>query len=148
MTVVIPCYNDAATVGETVDSVREAEPVEIIVVDDGSQDMATIVLLDQLAAAGRIRLERKVNGGVASALRAGFEAARTPYVFVIASDDLVDAGAIGNLADALDREPEFDFAYGHSHHFGAVGLRAQSGTVESLDPAPFQSLGGRLPLPA
>ena len=120
VTVVIPCYNDAATVGETVDSVREAEPVEIIVVDDGSRDEATIALLDRLAASGRIQLVRKANGGVASALRAGFESAQTPYVFVIASDDLVDAGAIGELADALEREPEYDFAYGHSHHFGAV----------------------------
>lgn len=120
VTVVIPCYNDAATVGETVDSVREAEPVEIIVVDDGSRDEATIALLDRLAASGRVQLVRKANGGVASALRAGFESAQTPYVFVIASDDLVDVGAIGELADALEREPEYDFAYGHSHHFGAV----------------------------
>jgi glycosyltransferase involved in cell wall biosynthesis len=118
--VVIPCYNDAATVGETVDSVRESEPVEIIVVDDGSRDPATVSLLDQLAAAGRIRLVRKENGGVASALRAGFDAARSPYVFVLASDDLADSGALGELADALDRLPEYDFAYGHSHHFGDV----------------------------
>jgi glycosyltransferase involved in cell wall biosynthesis len=120
ISVVVPCYNDAATVGETVDSVREAEPVEIVVVDDGSSDAATIALLDRLAAEDRIRLVRKANGGVASALRAGFEAARTPYVFVIASDDLAEAGALGDLADALDAAPECDFAFGHSHHFGDV----------------------------
>jgi glycosyltransferase involved in cell wall biosynthesis len=118
--VVIPCYDDGATLGETVDSIREGEAVEIIVVDDGSRDPATIQLLDALAAEGRIRLVRKPNGGVASALRAGFAAAVTPYVFVIASDDLVDAGAIGDLADALDRSPDDDFAFGHSHHFGDV----------------------------
>jgi glycosyltransferase involved in cell wall biosynthesis len=118
--VVVPCYNDGATVGETVDSVREAEPVEIIVVDDGSRDPATVALLDRLAGENRIQLVRKANGGVASALRAGFEAARTPYVFVLASDDLADAGALAELADALDRSPGHDFAYGHSHHFGDV----------------------------
>ena len=119
-TVVIPCYNDAATVGETVDSVREAEPVEIIVVDDGSRDPATVALLDQLAAAGRIRLVRKANGGVASALRAGFEAAQTPYVFVSHPTISPTQARSAELADALDREPEYDFAYGHSHHFGDV----------------------------
>ena len=118
--VVVPCYNDGATVGETVDSVREPEPVEIVVVDDGSTDPATIALLDRLAANDRIQLVRKVNGGVASALRAGFDAARSPYVFVLASDDVADAGALAELADALDRAPGFDFAYGHSHHFGDV----------------------------
>jgi glycosyltransferase involved in cell wall biosynthesis len=118
--VVVPCYNDGATVGETVDSVREAEPVEILVVDDGSSDAATIQLLDRLAAEGRIQLLRQPNAGVAAALRAGFGAARTQYVFVLASDDLADAGALGELADALDRSPGHDFAYGNSHHFGDV----------------------------
>jgi glycosyltransferase involved in cell wall biosynthesis len=118
--VVVPCYNDGATVGETVESVREAEPVEIIVVDDGSTDPATVALLDRLAAEDRIQLVRKVNGGVASALRAGFDVARAPYVFVLASDDVADAGALGEMADALDRSPGCDFAYGHSHHFGDV----------------------------
>lgn len=118
--VAVPCYNDGATVGETVDSVREDEPVDIIVVDDGSTDRATIELLDRLAAERRIHLVRQANGGVASALRAGFEAARTPYVFVLASDDIADAGALGALADILDGSPRYDFAYGHSHHFGDV----------------------------
>jgi glycosyltransferase involved in cell wall biosynthesis len=118
--VVVPCFNDGATVGETVDSIREAEPVDIVVVDDGSTDAATVALLDGLAAEGRIQLVRTPNGGVASALRAGFAAAATPYVFVLASDDVADAGALADLADALDRAPRYDFAYGHSHHFGDV----------------------------
>jgi glycosyltransferase involved in cell wall biosynthesis len=124
--VVVPCYNDGATVGETVDSVREAEPVDIIVVDDGSTDAATASLLDCLAADDRIQLVRQVNGGVASALRAGFEVARTPYVFVLASDDIADAGALAELADILDRSPQYDFAYGHSHHFGDVDFVRQA----------------------
>jgi glycosyltransferase involved in cell wall biosynthesis len=118
--VVVPCFNDGATVGETVDSVREDEPVDIVVVDDGSTDPATIELLDRLGAMGRIQLVRQPNAGVAAALRAGFAAARARYVFVLASDDLADAGALAQLADALDRHPEHDFAYGHSHHFGDV----------------------------
>jgi len=120
VTVVVPCYDDGATVGETVDSVREAEPVEIVVVDDGSRDPATVARLDDLAAKGRIRLVRQPNGGVAAALNSGFAAASTPYVFVLAADDLADAGALSQLADALDRSPGHAFAYGHSHHFGDV----------------------------
>ncbi|MDX6621407.1 MAG: hypothetical protein QOK36_3793 [Gaiellales bacterium] len=120
ITVVVPCCDDGATVREAVDSVREAEPVDIVVVDDGSRDPRTIAVLDALAAHDRIRLVRQPNGGVASALRAGFEVARGPYVFVLCADDVAAAGALAELADRLDASPSHDFAFGHSHHFGDV----------------------------
>ena len=60
--------------------------------------------------------QRRRRVGAARGLRRG----ESPYVFVLASDDLADSGALGELADALDRSPEYDFAYGHSHHFGDV----------------------------
>ena len=120
LSAVVPCLDDGATVREAVDSIREAEPVEIIVVDDGSRDPHTIELLDHLAAANRIRLIRTSNGGVASALRIGFDASSTRYVFVLGADDLAAEGALADLANALDGAPRYDFAYGHSRHFGDV----------------------------
>ena len=120
ISVVVPCLDDGATVLETVDSIREVEPVEIIVVDDGSRDPCTIELLDRLAAADRIQLIRTINRGVASALRTGFRASCTRYVFVLGADDVAAPGALADLANALDGAPEYDFAYGHSHHFGDV----------------------------
>jgi glycosyltransferase involved in cell wall biosynthesis len=120
ITVVVPCFEDGSTVREAIDSVREDEPVDIVVVDDGSRDPYTIAVLDSLAGDDRIRLVRRPNGGVASALRAGFDAARGPYVFVLCADDVVAAGALAELADRLDVSPSHDFAYGHSHHFGDV----------------------------
>jgi glycosyltransferase involved in cell wall biosynthesis len=124
--VVVPCFNDGSTIGETIHSIREAEPVDIVVIDDGSTDASTVALLDSLATDGAIQLVRKANGGVASALRTGFEVARTEYAFVLASDDLAEAGALADLADALDHAPRYDFAYGHSHHFGDVDFVRQA----------------------
>jgi glycosyltransferase involved in cell wall biosynthesis len=118
ISVVIPCYDDGATVADAVRSVREAEPVEIVLVDDGSRDRATIAALDALAAQDGVRLLRQVNAGVSAALRAGTAAARAPYVFVLNSDDLVEAGALAALADALDGSPGHAFAFGWIHLFG------------------------------
>jgi glycosyltransferase involved in cell wall biosynthesis len=118
ISVVIPCFDDGATVAAAVHSVREAEPVEVVLVDDGSRDPATINVLDGLAAAGAVRLLRQANAGVSAALRAGTQAASAPYVFVLNSDDLVEAGALAALADALDGAPRYAFAFGWIHMFG------------------------------
>jgi glycosyltransferase involved in cell wall biosynthesis len=123
--VLVPCYDDGATVRETVDSVVEDEPVEIILIDDGSRDAHTVAVLDDLAGRGAARLIRQANRGVAAALRAGTAAATAPYVFILNSDDLVEPRALASLADALDADPDADFAFGWIHFFGDVDFVAR-----------------------
>jgi glycosyltransferase involved in cell wall biosynthesis len=118
ISVVIPCYDDGATVADAVHSVREAEPVEIVLVDDGSQDRATIAALDALGQRDDVWLLRQANAGVSAALRAGTAASTAPYVFVLNSDDLAEPGALAALADALDRSPRHAFAFGWIQMFG------------------------------
>jgi glycosyltransferase involved in cell wall biosynthesis len=118
ITVIVPCFNEGRFVADAVASVREAEPVEIVLVDDGSRDRATIAALDALGAEAGVRLLRQANAGVGAALRAGTAAATAPYVFVLNSDDLVEAGVLGALADALDRSPQHAFAFGWIRMFG------------------------------
>jgi glycosyltransferase involved in cell wall biosynthesis len=50
--VVVPCFNDGATLRETITSIDEPEPIELVVVDDGSTDPDTLAVLTELAAAG------------------------------------------------------------------------------------------------
>ena len=50
--VVIPCFNDGPTVTEAVQSAREQENCELVVVDDGSTDASTLAVLAELAASG------------------------------------------------------------------------------------------------
>ncbi len=124
--VLIPCYDDGATVRETVDSIVEDEAVEVVLVDDGSSDPHTIAVLDELGGRGEVRLIRQTeNGGVAAALRAGTAAAASPYVFILNSDDLVEPHALAALADALDADAGADFAFGWIHFFGDVDFVAE-----------------------
>ena len=86
LSVVIPCFNEEATVATVVDAVL-AQPCvgEVIVVDDGSTDKSREIL----AAIDEPRLRvilQPVNRGKGAALRAGFTQATCEYVVVQDAD--------------------------------------------------------------
>ena len=77
LSVVIPCFNEAATILDLIDRVRSSpvESKQIIVVDDGSSD-GTRELLQELKADDLIVLLHDRNRGKGAALCTGFAAAR------------------------------------------------------------------------
>ena len=125
ITVLVPCYDDGDTVVDAVASIVEDEPVEVVLIDDGSRDPHTIAVLDDLAARDEVRLIRQANKGVAAALRTGTASASASYVFILNSDDLAEPRALAALADALDADPGADFAFGWIHFFGDVDFVAR-----------------------
>ncbi len=112
VSVVIPCFNDGAFVEGAVASIREDEPVEIVVVDDGSTDPLTAETLAGLATRG-VRVARRDNGGLAAARMTGVDRTTAPYVFPLDADDELEPSCLGHLADALDSDPSAAFSYGH-----------------------------------
>ena len=87
VSVVIPCYRCASTLGRAVDSVlrQTRPPAEIIVVDDASDDDTPQVIAQLPGGVGRIRLE--TNGGPGTARNAGWNAATQDYVAFLDADD-------------------------------------------------------------
>lgn len=97
ISVVIPCYNAAAFLGETLRSaVKQTHPpVEVIVVDDGSSDNSA-----KLAESygSPVRVIRQPNGGAAVARNTGVKAATGDWIAFLDADDLWAPTRLDTLA--------------------------------------------------
>jgi glycosyltransferase involved in cell wall biosynthesis len=118
--VVIPCFNDGGTLEAAVASVKDQDvPAEIIVVDDGATDSATVAAYEHLDEAG-VRIIHQVNQGPAPARMTGVRATDADYVFPLDADDLLAVGGLRRLSEVLDRHPDAAAAWGSVRTFGEI----------------------------
>ena len=97
VTVIVPAHNEAAGIEAAVRSIAASEqPVEVIVVDDGSTD-GTADLVEGLGLAS-VRVIRKRNGGKPSALNAGLAHASNDIVVMVDGDTVFEPGTVHELA--------------------------------------------------
>ncbi|GLV27636.1 hypothetical protein TomTYG75_01630 [Sphingobium sp. TomTYG75] len=99
--VVIPLYNRADIVGDTIRSVRaqDWQDFEIVVIDDGSRDNPAPVI--EAIGDPRVRYIRQDNAGGGAARNHGIKAARGRYIAFLDSDDLFLPGKLSIMAQAL-----------------------------------------------
>jgi glycosyltransferase involved in cell wall biosynthesis len=127
---VLTCYEAGETLLETVASIRD-ESAELVIVDDGSTDEETLAIVQGLEQEG-FSVVHRPNGGLSAALMTGVEATTSPYILRFDSDDLLEPGAVADLATALDAHPRAAAAWGDLQTFGLTTFRVPS--VPVLDP--------------
>jgi len=122
VTAVIPAFNEGAVITRTIDSVLASDvPVDVVVVDDGSNDDTAEIVARRYRRERRVRLLRQANGGKAAALRTGIAACRTEVVVALDADTLFAPTTIRRLI-----EPMCD------PRVGAVAGTAEVGNVENV----------------
>lgn len=116
ISVIIPCYQHAGTIGRCLESVfgQTHAGLEVIVVDDGSTDG-----LEAAVAPFRDRLTfiRQENRGGPAARNRGFAASTGEAVLFCDADVILKPEALEKMRRALEERPEAAFAYS-SFKFG------------------------------
>ena len=102
LSVVIPCFNERATISTVLGQVL-ASPwtAEVVIVDDGSTDGTRDVLAEVDDPRVRVHLQ-PYNQGKGAALRQGFSEATAQYVIVQDADLEYDPAEYGPLVQPLD----------------------------------------------
>jgi glycosyltransferase involved in cell wall biosynthesis len=123
ISIVIPCYNEASTIGRIIEAVRAAAPAEkeIIVVDDASTDGSGELLAGALRSRIDGLVRHEVNRGKGAAMRSGFEAASGDVVLVQDADLEYDPSEYARLLAPI-LEGHADVVYG-SRFMGAAPHR-------------------------
>ena len=127
VTVVVPAYNEEQTIRVAVETLLESDhpDLEVIVVDDGSQDCTAAKILD-LHEKGRIRLIRQENAGKAAALNRGIAAATGEVVLYTDADSLFLRDTVAKMARWF-ADPSIDAVCGND-----MPLRARTALQKLL----------------
>lgn len=90
VSVIIPAYNAQAFIAKTLESVTaQTYPnLEILVVDDGSQDLTPQIVQNYIEQDSRIHLFRQSNAGVAAARNLAIQKSQGEFIAPLDSDDI------------------------------------------------------------
>jgi len=141
VSVVIPTYNSAWSVGRTLTSVlhQTLHDFEVIVVNDGStDDFAAAVAPD--AGDARVRIVTQPNSGLAAARNRGIAEARAPLVAPIDADDIWHPDFLAEAVAALDHDLAAPFAYAYSFRMDENDYLAPMVTLGSAPRHDFRGL--------
>jgi glycosyltransferase involved in cell wall biosynthesis len=136
ISVVIPVYNGATTIKETVESVLQQtyKDFEIIVINDGSQD-DTLAIINSIQDR-RIKVFSYPNAGLSASRNRGFAKACGKFIAFLDADDLWTNDKLESHLRALQQNPQAAVAYSWTDHIDERG--------QFLRPASYTSFNGNI----
>lgn len=100
VSIIVPVYNLAGYIGNTLDSIinQEFDSFEVIVIDDGSTDDSLDVINDKLSKSYiNYQIFHQENAGVSSARNCGIENAKGEYLVFVDGDDYITGNHLSEL---------------------------------------------------
>lgn len=120
ISVIIPVFNGERFIAEAIQSVlsQDYEPLEIIVVDDGSTDATAEVVK---IFGEKIRYIFQENKGVAAARNTGLKVASGDYIAFLDADDLFCKDKLSTQLKQFDKYLSLGIAFGFSYQCKYAG---------------------------
>lgn len=106
ISVIIPMYNSEKFIARCIDSILKQtikiEKIQIIIVNDGSQDNSKHIVEKYMQTYNNIVLIDKKNEGVSKARNTGISLAKGKYISFVDSDDYIDCNMFKELCDMME----------------------------------------------
>lgn len=125
ISIIVPCYNQANFLQETVESALKSTyaELEVIIINDGSTDNSREVAEELTEKYKNVFLLNQVNSGVTKARNAGIEFCKGKYILPLDADDLISPDYVGDAIKILKERPEVKVVYCEAVKFDEQGER-------------------------
>lgn len=119
ISIIVPVYNSEQYLQKSIHSIiaQTYKNLEIILVDDGSNDCSPEIC-DQLSEQdSRIKVIHKKNGGASTARNLGVEVSTGELIVFVDSDDILPENSISLLYSPIEKYPDTEIVIGRIQSF-------------------------------
>lgn len=122
---IVPCFNGARFIEETIESIlaQTHRPLEIIVVDDGSNDDSARRVR---SLGGSVRYHHRENGGPAAACNSGVALATGDFIAFLEQDDLWLPGKLTRQLAEFEADTRLDYCVTGIQNFWVPALEEEA----------------------
>ncbi len=108
ISIVMPIYNDEATLSECIESTlaQTLHTFELVIIDDGSTDQSKTILENYAAKEKRIKLLRHAHQGIVPSLNLGLRHCQGAYIARMDGDDLMHPQRLEKQILFMEKHPD------------------------------------------
>lgn len=120
VSVIVPCYNQAQYLPETLDSVlaQTYQNWECVIINDGSPDNTESIAKEYLGKDKRFKYLKQENMGLPAARNTGIANSHGEYILPLDADDLILPTYIEKAVNHFSQVPETKLVYSRAELFG------------------------------
>lgn len=110
ISVIVPVYHVEPYLANCITSIQNQTygDLEIILVDDGSEDECVAICDEYAKKDSRIKVIHKENGGLSDARNVGIQAAKGEYIAFVDSDDYIHSQMYEVMVAFMERNPDME----------------------------------------